>query len=232
MAFLNDVELAVYTARANDYVAKDREASLSKMQLVLELRGMIVEGFARRGIQSWDKEAWARVEKIPELRKAGIASGYDELMVAFINGCPDALAELNDCLGRQITQCVTSEYRDYVKEVSRRKNSKKETPWESKGGIKTMSNVLSAQFAELGFEQRKPADKKGEGAAEIAESWAKKKYELDVLVAALKLYANSIGQFIPADVLVGVEPEQVLEAGEAWVAANPQPNERLTLAVA
>ncbi len=231
MAFLSVEESTVYVAGAAEYASKARGADQSRAQLVAALNTIIVDAFGRRGFDPWGDEEWAEHGKIKDIRKNGIASAYDEMMCVFINGCSDALDELCELLDHPYDSVTVGEYRAYVKEVSKRKNSKKETAWESNGGIKTIQNLLSKLFGDLGFAQRKPTEKKGLDAEGLAELFSQRKLDLDVIVAALKIYANSLGNFVPASVLPAVEADMVMECAAELLDAQDKQATR-TLAIA
>jgi hypothetical protein len=231
MAFLSVEETEVYVAGAAEYADLARRTAQSRASLVAALNTTIVEAFGRRGFDPWDDAEWAKREKINDVRKTAIGNAYDEMMCVFINGCDEALDEINTLLDHQYASVTPAEYRAYVKEVGKRKNGKNETPWESTGGIKTIQNLLSELFGELGFAQRKPKEKKGLDAEGLADLFAQRKLDLDTIVAALKIYADALGNFVPASVLPAVEADMVMECAAELLDAQDKQATR-TLAIA
>lgn len=223
MSFLNSTECGVVLAISAEFARAVRGASTAKAEAVKALSPVIVDAFGRRNITQWlaDGPEWEVNDCIPELRKRAISTAFDELMVQLVNGMPECVDEVTTDLHIGGLSIDAAQYRAYVKSQGKRKNKgEKKDPLAPKSHVKTFQNLLSTLFGDLGFAQRKPKARAEMTADKLAEAWSKADYDLDLLVAAMRLFAVSTADYIPAEVMLSADPDSVLEVAATILEAR------------
>lgn len=200
---LNEVESAAFVTAAIDCAVKASAAKISKAAAVELSTPIIKAAFERTGLKPWGDDEWAKYGKCGDDRKKKIQEARNTMIALVVNGSHDYLAQVGTKLGCEITSCNHTTIGTYIGKCA------KST---CEGELKTIQNLLSEVFGDLGYALLKK-EKKALTAEAIAKYLTDNNADLGEATTGLKYYAGAIEQDVNFSCLGGMN-ELVMALGE------------------
>lgn len=206
-------ESKVFVEVATDLAAKSAAVKVSKAAAVEATKPIVLSGFGKAHCKPWGDAEWdAAGGTIPKARKATIQNARNIMFAAAINSSPDWLKQVGDKLGVSITEIQPNTVNDYLAKCPKSV---------AEGELKTIQNLLSELFSDLGYAMARKA-RKAFTAETVCKYLENAGADLDVACDGIVMYSEVLSQDIDFSRMGGTAAISAKDMILAVAAMSPQ----------